>query len=158
MGVINFAAALAEATNFDEPVPVGQYDCYAAKCTRGTTKKGDLSFKVSWKIMAGEHANRAINDWYHFIPSNADSLGFFFRDMAVLGFPREYWAAATQLDPDQVVAEITARRPQARLTLTPPEGGRKFPDVSIEPVPGGAYSAAPTPGASVAAAPATINF
>jgi len=151
--VINFAEALANAQRLDEPVGPGVYDCEVTKVEPGTTKNGDLTYKVSFKVLTGPQANRGINHWINFIPTNPTSMGFFLREMAILGLDQNFWAAATALDPAAVPAYLVGK--QARVTLTP--GDRKWPDTALDLVPGGALTAAPGPGVApppVAPAPA----
>ena len=115
MGSVNFKDALASAIDVTSPVPDNTYDVQVVTAEAGTSKGGKLQFKVNYKVLHGEQANRAITQWITFSPENPQAAGFFFRDLETLGIPKAYFESNPE--PSEVARLVTERAPHLKLTV-----------------------------------------
>ena len=74
------------------PLPVGEYDVIVATSEAKQTSTGKDSIVVNFQVTSGPMMNRRIRNQFTISPDNANAIGFFFRHMACLGIPREWFA------------------------------------------------------------------
>lgn len=117
MGTVNYAQLMesAEEPESFAPVPVGIYDVRVESVEVKLTKTGKVMYAQTLVITSGEYAKRKL--WNNMVvsPESPKAMGFFFRDMALLGASKEFF----QTDPDEseVAAKIIGADVKARVGL-----------------------------------------
>lgn len=96
-----------------EPLPAGDYELEVVEAKYKKTSTGKDMWNLQSKVISGEYANRRIFDNIVLSPENQTALGFFFRNMAVLGFTKE--VLANNPTPDQIAAGLAGRRYRAKI-------------------------------------------
>lgn len=91
-----------------EPLEDSSYDFVIAKAEAGQTKTDKKKFTITAEVENGPFAKRKV--WHDFIisPDSPAALGFFFRNMAVLGLDGAFFAANP--NDEQIVAALTGKR------------------------------------------------
>lgn len=117
MGVVNYAQLMesAEEPQAYTPLPPGTYDVRVESAEVKQTKTGKVMYALTLVVTTGDHTKRKL--WNNMVvsPESPKAMGFFFRDMAVLGATREFF----QTDPDEsaVAAKIIGADAKARVDL-----------------------------------------
>lgn len=150
MGVVNYAQLMesAEEPQAYTPLPPGTYDVRVESAEVKQTKTGKVMYALTLVVTSGNHAKRKL--WNNMVvsPESPKAMGFFFRDMAVLGATREFF----QTDPDEsaVAAKIIGADAKARVDLQSNDPTRNEVR-GLQPAGGSSPAQAP---AAAAAAPA----
>lgn len=137
---VNFADLLNEAGPDGGEIPDGVYDAQVEQAEAKIASTGKPMVVARFRILTGPHANRVVVNNFVISQGNPNALRFFFQHMAVFGMNRDYFSTPG-LQLEQVALNLIGR--QARLTLGTKDGRQNVN--RVEPVPGGALSAAPTP-------------
>lgn len=153
MTEVNFSALMAEAEKSGfTTVPTGTYNAVVTKCEAVPTKTGKPMLKTQFKIFGGPQDGRLVFTQFVLSADNPNALGFFFRHMAALGLPSEYFAQNPPMD--QVAAALVSRQATIDVVIKPYQGVDKNEISAIKPLQGAPAAAAPVQGA-VPVAPAT---
>lgn len=160
MTEVNFQQLMNEAASAGfSTVPAGTYNAAITKCEAVPTKTGKPMLKTQFKIFGGPQDGRLVFTQFVLSADNANALGFFFRHMAALGLPSEYFAQNPPMD--AVAAALLNRQATIDVVIKPYQGVDKNEISAIKPLQGApAQAAAPVqaavPVASVAPAPAPV--
>lgn len=138
------------------PLPIGDYDVIVAEATVKGTNGGKDSIVVQFQVTTGPQQGRKIRNQFTISPENPNAVGFFFRHMAALGLPREYFAQSPTLPQ---VAQALLNRP-CRIKVSHREWSGQVRDNvdAINPAqPTGFVVPGMTPGVAAPAVPAIPN-
>src|ERR1035441_7023644 len=79
--------------------PKNTYDAVVQKAEAATSSTSKPMLKVWYNVVTGPYAGRSpILNRFTISADNANSLSFFFRHMAAMGLPAEYFAQGPQLE------------------------------------------------------------
>lgn len=124
--------------------PPGTYDVKVYKAEAGTTSKGNKMFTLVYEIVAGPNAGRRVKNWMAMTPDYPGLLKKWFREMAAMGLPREYWESEPA--DGKVCADLTNRMCRIEVGVRKDRDGEDTEDIKkIMPPVGGAQ---PAPAAS----------
>jgi Protein of unknown function (DUF669) len=101
------------------PLPIGDYDVVVSDVKVQATNSGKDSIVVHFQVITGPSQGRKIRNQFTISPENPNAVGFFFRHMAALGLPREYFNQNPTLPQ---VAQTLLNRP-CRIKVTHREWG-----------------------------------
>jgi hypothetical protein len=101
------------------PLPIGDYDVVVSDVKVQTTNSGKDSIVVHFQVITGPSQGRKIRNQFTISPDNPNAVGFFFRHMAALGLPREYFNQNPTLPQ---VAQTLLNRP-CKIKVTHREWG-----------------------------------
>jgi len=76
-----------------EPLPIGDYPLKVIEVTEKTTSTGKTMFSVKTEVQEGTYKGQWVWDNLTISPESPKAMGFFFRKMAALGLPKEFFAA-----------------------------------------------------------------
>lgn len=136
-----------------EPLPNDDYEVEVVEATFTMTKS--VPSKKMWKVHLKVINHQKFNNrrvWTNIVlsPDNSKALGFFFRNMAVLGLTREYFA--TKPTDEAIAAAMKGRRARVKIIQKPYQGDMQNEvDRFIAPL---AFEGAPTGVSAAPAAPA----
>jgi hypothetical protein len=138
-----------EAAKAFEPLEEGIYDFIVAKAEAKTAKSsGKKMYAIQGKVETGPRTNRVVFNNFVISPESGAALDFFFRDMAVLGLPRQFWEGNPT--DEQITQQLTGKRFSALVKQREwPEGSGKITNEMSGISPsrlGGAAAAVPAPG------------
>lgn len=117
MGTVNYSQLMesAEEPESFAPLPPGVYDVRVESVEVKQTKTGKVMFAQTLVVTSGEYAKRWL--WNNMVvsPESPKAMGFFFRDMALLGATKEFFST----DPDEpaVAAKIIGAEAKVRVDL-----------------------------------------
>jgi len=105
---VNWADVIEEAKSGGggsfELIPDGDYDLRATDVTASTTQNGKAMYTIEATIEGGPHNSRKVWDRLIVSPENGRAMGFFFRKMAALGAPVQFFQNSPT--DDQIVNQI----------------------------------------------------
>lgn len=148
-----------EVADSFEPLPADDYEVEVVEATFTMTKS--VPSKKMWKVHLRVVNHQKYNNrrvWTNIVlsPDNSKALGFFFRNMAVLGLTREYFA--TKPADEAIASAMKGRRAKVKITQKPYQGemqnevDRFIAPLAVEGAP--AAAAAPVAAAAPAGVPA----
>lgn len=120
-------------------LPPGEYDVMVASAEAKSTNNGKDAIVVFFQVLSGPCAGRKIRNQFTISPENPNAVGFFFRHMAALGLPREYFTQKPSL---QHIAQALLNR-QAHIKVTHREWNGQTRDNVAEITPIGTTPQAP---------------
>lgn len=131
-----------------DPLPDGDYDFIVKEAEVKTASTGRTMYAVKTAVQGGPHNGRFV--WHNFVvtPENPTALGWFFKNMNVLGLNAEYF----KTDPadHQVAAALVGRAFRGQVAVRKWQGQDRNEIKAFFPA-GGAGLGGPAP--TVAAAP-----
>lgn len=98
-----------------EPFPPGTYDFKIEGVEAKTSGNGKPMFVVKAQVQNGPHANRLVWDNLVVSTDNPNALGYFFKKMAALGLPKEWFNQNPSND--QIVQALTGRPFSAEIYI-----------------------------------------
>lgn len=143
----------ADAAGFSL-IPNGDYDVVIEKAIVKPTSTGKQMIAVTYAVEHGPHAKRKLFNNHTLSPENDNALGFFFREMATYGFPREYWT-----QPGASLENVAAQLPGRQVTVevgTRKWGGEDRNDVKKVKPRSGIAAGGVVPGPGAVAAPPVV--
>jgi len=144
-------------------LPAGTYRMKIVSSEVTVFSTGKEGFKVKFEVTEGPHAGHKVFNNFVLSPESAAAMGFFFKHMAALGLPREYFAqnpqpeaVADALMDREAMVKVKPRKYQGQDTddvkdVLPLTGAPAAPPQQAAP----ATPAPPVPPAPAAAAPPT---
>jgi len=128
---VNWADVIEEAKsggggNF-EPIPDGDYDLTVTDATATTTQNGKPMYTLETTVQGGPHNSRKIWDRLIVSSDNGRAMGFFFRKMASLGLPIEFFQGSPT--DEQIVQALKGRSFRAKVGLGTPYNGKQSNEV-----------------------------
>jgi len=156
MGSINFKDALASAVDVSSPLPDGKYLAQVSNVELQASKNNKVQFKVNFKVLQGEHANRGCSTLITVSPESQAAMGIFFKEMETLGVPKAFFEQ-DNVDETDVLNLLNERKVQLYLTTDAAKAyNPDFTNVQrMDALPAGT-AAVPTAAAPVAVAPAPV--
>jgi uncharacterized protein DUF669 len=127
-------------------LPNGEYDAYVNSAQGGKTSTNKDRIRVTFKVESGPHAGSVVTNDFVITGDNANAMSIFFRNMAALNLPAEYFAINPSSSIDKVAADLQAKRSRCRLRLssrTWQGQERNNVDAILPALPGTAPSAPP---------------
>ena len=155
MSSLNWGDLIKDAadTGGYDPLPDGDYDLQVVEAVAKVTQTGKTMFAVKAQVQTGAHAKRLVWDNLVVTTDNPNALGMFFKKMAALGLPREYFTSNPTNA--QIEAALKGRTFRAAVGTRTWQGQKKNEIKSYYSVPAVASaSPAPAPAPAPAAAAA----
>lgn len=147
------------------PLPVGEYHVVVDKALAKQAQTGKDMINVTFRVLTGPQQDKTCLNNFVLSPESPNAVGFFFRHMAALGIPMEFFTTNPPMA--NVAAALVGR--QCLIEITHREFGGQVRDnvdkikpVTGAPVPGpfgnaGGPVPAPTPVPAATPAPAYIQ-
>lgn len=132
------------------PIPDGDYDLLVTEASVSLTQNQKTMYTIETTIQGGPSNSRKVWDRLVVSPENGRAMQFFFKKMAALGLPLEFFKS--QPSDDQIVNALKGRSFRAKIGKGTEYGG-KIPDEIKEYYPALAGGPAFAPGAPPAYVP-----
>lgn len=136
-----------------EPLADGRYDFVVTEAKAGMSKTEKKRYSITATVESGPNAKRKVFHDFYLSPDNANALGFFFRNMAVLGLDNAFFRGNP--NDEQIVAGLQGKRfiGEVETEEWPKESGKKRNRIKSfsTPRPGAPGPGVPGPSAVLAA-------
>lgn len=108
LGWDSLLEAAGDAGKAFEPLDDAAYNFVITKPEIGQSKTGKKSIGITAIVESGPNAKRRVWHTWYISPESPNALAYFFREMEVLGLPREFWASKPS--DEQIISSLNNRR------------------------------------------------
>lgn len=119
MTTVDFNLLLKEAQSAGQALPDGDYPFIVDEANAQAASTGSPMVVCKLRILEGPHAGKKIRNNFVLTVDNPQALAIFFRHMAALGIPADFFAQLGQTDGVAALSNVAAqiRGKQGIMTL-----------------------------------------
>lgn len=149
MSDFNFGDLMKEAEDAFRPISVGDHVAEIIKSVATKSGNGKPMIKCTMRVVNGPDAGRNFYNNFTLTTDNPKAMGMFFRNMAVLGLPKEYFLQNPSME--QIAADLMGRHALWTIAHREWNGATQEDVKGIKAVTG--FGAGPSPSAGPSAGP-----